>query len=863
MYWPSLSLGIFLAALSFSARSATLDSSANDGLELPYVAIESKDKGSTGEIATGWEQKTPAGQDVVFSREAEGVKEGKSCQRMTLKYADSKEVEFTKSLTLEKSKTYRFAVWMKADSFLQCRIFVRQTAAPYTVLATKSVALTPEWRLFEIQAKLNADAVQFGIGAVAKGSIWVDDFQVGVKSDASLVGRQGTGNFLDNGSFETGLSSGWSMLVHGEGSDRVVVARVETEPEQFGADESTAVAGKKSLKIALRPGQAARLSSPLVTLAGGDRDYVESVSFKSDGYAEAALFLIDADGKELCPPKRLDLSKEWKRLSLSGKVPAGTSVRMEIRLSNTQANPDSTESIWVDAAQLEEGKVASDYADAKPVELLLTSSHPGAIFFDQEPAFLDVVTGGNIPPGAVLKGTVEDLLAGTKPLPDLKLPATRWTIPADAQHPRGMFKVRGVVVDSSGRKISSTVEKVFARLPRPREIDPERSYFGCHVTLWPDRLAIMRAVGMRWVRMHDASSNTLWPNVEASRDKFQFYDRGVDAARAAGFEVLGLLNGAPLWSTVKARTLSGYFSAYNIPDVPDGMERWGHYVNEIVTHYKGRIHYWEVWNEPWIEEMFFPGTPKQYGEMLKVAYGSAKEADPSVQVVAFSVATCKDDNWLREVLKAAGTNSYDIFAHHDYNQALYGGKPSRAEEIATKYNGIQKEFGEVKPGWNSEGGSGEVVSWYATEDGSLPPPRFQMTQIVRFNVTQMAAGVHRFFYYTMHGGKRSGEYGLGALEYDHAISPTLGASAVLASLVDGAAYQGRVELKPKVDAHKFRQVDGTLITVVWVNEGGNQTLPLPDGTQALDILGNPLPGDSVTVSAEPIYLVQHEKAAKK
>lgn len=527
---------------------------------------------------------------------------------------------------------------------------------------------------------------------------------------------------------------------------------------------------------------------------------------------------------------------------------------------NVRLNSTGPVTVWADAAQFEEGKTATDYSPMHPVELALNSSHIGAIYFDADPVSLDIVWGGTIPTNATLKGTVENLMGGSRPLPDLKFPAAQWTIPIDPKFPHGMFKVRAVVVNDSGKEVSGRIEKIFACLPKPREIAPARSYFGGHVSPRPDLLALMRAVGIRWVRLHDCSGATLWANVETERDQFQFIDQGIDAARAAGLEVLGLLNGAPAWTSVKPRATSGYFSAYNFPDAPDGIELWTRYVKETVAHYKGRISYWEVWNEPW-HKSFFLGTPEQYGEMLKIAYTQTKSVDPAIQILGFNSAGHKAD-WTRAALAISGTQSFDLFSYHDYNPSLYGGNPGNPERLTGRFAAMQKEVGESKPFWNTEGGPGHIASWYGKDSKSLSP-RMQMAHIVRFNVMQMAAGVKRFFYYSLHGSQPSGVDGFCALEHDGSIRPVLAASAVQASLIDGAIYQGRVELMANVEAHQFQQDDGTFITVVWTGDGSGQTLPLAANIQALDILGNRLSDSSVKVSAEPIYLIQTDKDVKK
>ena len=118
----------------------------------------------------------------------------------------------------------------------------------------------------------------------------------------------------------------------------------------------------------------------------------------------------------------------------------------------------------------------------------------------------------------------------------------------------------------------------------------------------------------------------------------------------------------------------------------------------------------------------------------------------------------------------------------------------------------------------------------------------------------MAAGVRRFFYYTLHADPASEEEAFTGLEHDRAIRPELAATAVLASLIDGARCLGRTEPTPGVDAYPFRQTDGTLVTVAWSFDGKTHAMPAPTGTQVHDGLGNPVAGVPA-IGAEPVYFV--------
>lgn len=65
---------------------------------------------------------------------------------------------------------------------------------------------------------------------------------------------------------------------------------------------------------------------------------------------------------------------------------------------------------------------------------------------------------------------------------------------------------------------------------------------------------------------------------------------------------------------------------------------WKKLVECVVDRFKGKVHAYEIWNEPTANEFIFPGTiadgtPGNYYQMLKEAYTIIKQKDPSAQVI--------------------------------------------------------------------------------------------------------------------------------------------------------------------------------------------------------------------------------------
>ncbi|MBI4505684.1 MAG: hypothetical protein HY691_09125, partial [Chloroflexi bacterium] len=77
------------------------------------------------------------------------------------------------------------------------------------------------------------------------------------------------------------------------------------------------------------------------------------------------------------------------------------------------------------------------------------------------------------------------------------------------------------------------------------------------------------------------------------------------------------------------------------PNKPANQENyWARFVQRAVAKFRGRVAYWEIWNEPdfrpraeggWFG--FWNGDAQQYARLLKVAYLAAKSVDPQATII--------------------------------------------------------------------------------------------------------------------------------------------------------------------------------------------------------------------------------------
>jgi hypothetical protein len=128
------------------------------------------------------------------------------------------------------------------------------------------------------------------------------------------------------------------------------------------------------------------------------------------------------------------------------------------------------------------------------------------------------------------------------------------------------------------------------------------------------------------------------------------------------------------------------------PKTPEQIEAFLDYVRFMVGRYKGRIHYWEFWNEAnigyWQPDAQDPAgkaaKAKWYGSVLCPVADAIHQTDPGAKVLSTGVAGA-DIEFVKNAL-AACPEKVDIVAYHSYPGGPFGiGRPP--EEIDTKNGG--------------------------------------------------------------------------------------------------------------------------------------------------------------------------------
>jgi hypothetical protein len=161
---------------------------------------------------------------------------------------------------------------------------------------------------------------------------------------------------------------------------------------------------------------------------------------------------------------------------------------------------------------------------------------------------------------------------------------------------------------------------------------------------------------------------------EPHRSAWEKYDHIVDLAEQYGLEVVPRLSNPPAWTRAGGDAGGTYAP-------PDDLTDWGDYVYAVVSRYKGRIRYYQLWNEPniypeWGEQ---PVDPEGYTRLLCEGYQRAKEADPDAVIISGALAPTvsldpgpgpalglNEFVFLQRMYDAGAGACFDIMAVNDY-----------------------------------------------------------------------------------------------------------------------------------------------------------------------------------------------------
>ncbi|MBQ3341679.1 MAG: hypothetical protein IJG84_07265 [Kiritimatiellae bacterium] len=395
----------------------------------------------------------------------------------------------------------------------------------------------------------------------------------------------------------------------------------------------------------------------------------------------------------------------------------------------------------------------------------------------------------------------------------------------------GLFRIEFRPDDPS---VAAPCEKVMARLPPPR-MTGEKGRFGSHFRVCRYFLNYARALGFTWQRLHDCSHICKMSGGNPEPGKHVWFDEQVDAMRSAGLSILALPDAPPRWAAPTNEVGKYMYDA----------KAFGEWCEAAAAHYRGRIKYWEVWNEPYISGYFFRGTAEEFGPVFNAGAAGLRRGNPDAKVVGWCTELSSPQYVLPFMRKHPLELKPDVNSVHYYFTDVPGAGECGSGTLMER---MKKTWGEYAAGeiWNTEGNMGTPdKSFYSF----AKVPREELERGAAFGVRcwadTFASGVSKMFLYACFNTDGPRVHGLMNLaDYDRAVTPIAAATAVTAYFIDALEPTGQVRTTGGRKVANFAG-DGRMVAVVWddVLEPGQTKInlrSLPDGTRVYDAMGNDL-----------------------
>lgn len=647
------------------------------------------------------------------------------------------------------------------------------------------------------------------------------------------------GNLIQNGSFEVGMGHGWGFAAQTFEREFAISGLWDTNSFYHGTGSMRfPTKGKLISRIfKIRPNQT----------------YMLSAWVRSSAPSEVMLRIYNvATPPPGFPPVKaitqtFATGTNWQRVSIGGFLPSYPHRDYQVLIGGN-AN------VWVDAIQLEEGGLSS-FGPHASVEIGFGSVQPGRILYEEENPALDLLACNSS--AQPFSGTIvfeifdvfnRKISSGERPL---SVPPGNSVESFSVPGRRGIFRIVAWIKDGEG----TLEESVYAVIPRPRVSGTnESSIIGVHPNLTPFPLITLERLGVKWARTSSPEAIFRWEIVEPVEGQITWYDEKVDRAADYGIAIMGTVGSEwPSWAT----------SSNGLPD----LDKWESFVERLVTHYRGRVLYWEVWNEA--VHVF---RSDFYAELLRRAAAAIHRADPDAKIVGMGGAA--NINWVLEVMGHLGDNwrqYLDYISTHIYPATTEPSVSETADIMLRFKREVIDRFGiEV---WNTEtavwdegfyktanssfGPIGEAMWPYLDSERYFRGCYYEADRLLVNFLHCIGNGLTKYFYYDSRivdpAYLRSHPT---IIEYDDAIRSKGIAYAIAAHFFDGARGLGNLSPTNTTYAYLFDRV-GTATIAVWSHDRRKHVVHLSgSGWTAFDMMGNafPVANGEIPFGRAPVYV---------
>jgi hypothetical protein len=362
-----------------------------------------------------------------------------------------------------------------------------------------------------------------------------------------------------------------------------------------------------------------------------------------------------------------------------------------------------------------------------------------------------------------------------------------------------------------------------------------------------------------WPRFPFASWRSFhsnWQDLEPSEGKWDFtrVDNEVQAATEHKVDLLLILQGVPKWAADVKDPENHGDNARNL-SYPHKDDLWANYVRTVAERYRGKVHYYELWNEP--ENLSrFRNSPDTLAHLNEIAYKTLKAVDPGITVVSSSLSSgdpvpTRPEKQLKQFDAAGVLRWSDAIGYHFYSTPPNGSEtPQLPENIVDHYKMLTAVIAgdrQKKPVWCTE------VGWYVSNDDSNPEkatvalgnainPDKGAAYLARTYILAWTLGIDRVYWYAWRHGY------MGMTQYNGAPKATETAYESIQNWLVDSTVHGCDRAHDGSWQCSLTRRDGQSAHIVW-SENGTINRPVDPSWKA--VKGTTLDGHTFNVAGEP------------
>lgn len=272
------------------------------------------------------------------------------------------------------------------------------------------------------------------------------------------------------------------------------------------------------------------------------------------------------------------------------------------------------------------------------------------------------------------------------------------------------------------------------------------AFFGMHISSviyqpWPQ-------VPLGTLRTWDQWPGISWRDINPTSGTYDWsvLDQVVNSAVNNSVDIVYTFGVTPAWaSTNPGGTGCVYGNGSCYAPV---VSTWKQFITDLTSRYRGKIKYFEIWNEPNSSD-FWQGTTSQLVHMAATAYPIIHSNGGIILSPAPQGTNAH--KWLDTYFAAGGYSYTDVVSFHGY---LYGA-PELITPLVNNIKQVVAKYDDdaAKPIWDTEHSWGSSTWPYgATQDQ-------QAAWAARFLPLSLAAGIDRSIWYMWDGYDGKAQWG--------------------------------------------------------------------------------------------------------